>query len=375
VKIIHIITGLNDGGAEGVLYRLCKHDNLNNHLVVSIMDSGKYGPMLEAMGVTVTTLNMSPGRPSPIAFIRLLQLLLRQKPDIVQTWMYHADLFGGLTARMAGVSTVFWGIRQTTFKTGISKKSTVWIVQILAKLSWYVPSRIVVCAQQAIDVHEALGYDRRIMHFIPNGYDLESLRPDLDPTGAFKDKIKTNQTAPLIGMVGRFDAQKDHANLLDALIILYDRGINFRCVLVGTGLNSSNYEITKEILQRNLEDHVHLLGQRNDIPIIMNAIDIHVLSSESEGFPNVVCEAMACGTPCVVTDVGDAAYIVGDTGWVVPPSDPVALSIAIEEAIMELSGPYWQNRTQAARNRIQENFSIERMVNEYNRLWNLSLEQ
>lgn len=375
MKIIHIITGLNDGGAEGVLYRLCKQDRTNNHLVVSLSDSGKYGPMLEAMGVTVTTLNMSPGRPSPIAFIRLLQLLLRQKPDIVQTWMYHADLFGGLTARMAGVNTVFWGIRQTTFKTGISKKSTVWIVQILAKLSFFVPSKIIVCAQKAIYVHEALGYDRRIMHFIPNGYDMESLRPGLDPKGAFKIGPNPDLLTPLFGMVARFGPQKDHVNLFDALAILRDRGIHFRCVLVGTGMDDSNEEITKWIFQRNLEDHVHLLGQRNDIPIIMNCIDIHVLSSESEGFPNVVCEAMACGTPCVVTDVGDAAFIVGDTGWVVPPSDPVALSVAIEEALMELNGSNWQNRTQAARDRIQENFSIERMVNEYNRLWNSTIEK
>lgn len=375
MKICHLITSLEDGGAEAVLYRLCKHDHTNRHHVVSLSGLGKYGPMLEAMGVTVSALNMSSGRPSPMAFFRLVRLLIGFKPDVVQTWMYHADLLGGLAARMTNRKSVFWGIRQTTFKTGISKKSTVWIVKILAKLSWHVPSKIVVCAQKAIDVHEALGYDRRIMHFIPNGYDLANLKPGLDPKREFRASLNPDLSTPMFAMVGRFDPQKDHLNLLDALSILHDRLIDFRCVLVGSGLNSSNYEITNEILQRNLEDHVHLLGQRNDIPIIMNAIDIHVLSSESEGFPNVVCEAMACGTPCVVTDVGDAAYIVGDTGWVVPPSDPSALAAAIEAAIKELQGPNWQNRTKAARKRIQKNFSIERMVNEYNSLWNSSLEK
>lgn len=373
MNIIHIITGLKDGGAEAVLYRLCKHNTTNKHLVVSLSGSGKYGPMLEAIGVTVITLNMSSGRPSPLAFIRLVKLLISVKPDVVQTWMYHADLLGGLAARMAGIESVFWGVRHSTFETRKSKNTTIWIAKILAKLSWWIPVKIAVCAQRAIDVHEALGYDRRKMCFIPNGYDLTDFKLASDSQSEFKASLNSNLSAPLIGMVGRFDPQKDHANLLDALSILRDRALHFQCVLVGTGLDSTNEDIAKWITQRELADHVHLLGQRNDIPIIMNAIDLLILSSEyGEGFPNVVCEAMACSTPCVVTDVGDAAYIVEDTGWVVPPSDPAALAAAIEAAIMELKGPNWQNRTQAARNRIQENFSIERMVNEYNRLWNSS---
>lgn len=375
LNVIHIITGLKDGGAEAVLYRLCKHDQPNQHHVVSLSGAGKYGPMLEALGVPVTTLNMSPGWPSPLAFIRLVKLLTSVKPDAVQTWMYHADLYGGLAARMAGIKSVFWGIRHTTFETGKSKNTTIWIAKLLAKLSWWIPVKIAVCAQRAIDVHEALGYDRRKMCFIPNGYDLTDFKPTSDSQGEFKTSLNSNLLDPLIGMVGRFDPQKDHANLLDALAILRARGIHFQCVLVGTGLESTNEEIAKWIVQRELADHVQLLGQRNDIPDIMNALDLHLLSSSSEAFPNVVCEAMACGTPCVVTDVGDAAYIVGDTGWVVPPSDPAALAAAIEAAIKELKGPNWQNRTQAARKRIQENFSIERMVNEYNKFWNSTLKQ
>ena len=113
---LHIITGLNDGGAEAVLYRLCHHDQANQHHVVSLSGSGKYGPMLEALGVLVTTLNMSPGRPSPLAFIRLVRLMRREKPDVVQTWMYHGDLFGGLAARAAGIPSVVWGIRHTTLE-------------------------------------------------------------------------------------------------------------------------------------------------------------------------------------------------------------------------------------------------------------------
>lgn len=371
MKVIHIITGLNDGGAEGVLYRLCKHDQGIRHLVISLSGLGKYGPMLEAVGVPVTTMNMSPGRPSLLAFIRLVRLLRQEKPDVVQTWMYHGDLFGGLAGRAAGIRSVVWGIRRTALEIGKSKRTTIWIAKLLAKLSRWLPVRIVVCGQRAMDVHEALGYDRRKMRFIPNGYDLSVFKPGFDLQGELKASLVSNQSTPLIGMVGRFDLQKDHANLLDAIAALRDRGLMVKCVLVGRGLDSSNEEIVSWIARRGSEDSVQLLGQRTDIPQIMNALDLHVLSSAyGEGFPNVVAEAMACGTPCVVTDVGDAASIVGDTGWVVPPRDTDALAEAVAAALEALIDPRQRNeRSARARRRIEEHFSIERMVSSYSALW------
>lgn len=376
MNVFHIITGLNDGGAEAVLYRLCKHDHANHHHVVSLSGSGKYGPMIEALGVSVTTLKMSPGRASPLAFIRLIRLLRREKPDVVQTWMYHGDLFGGLAARVAGIGSVVWGIHHTTLEPGKSKKTTIWIAKLLAKLSWWLPSKVVVCAQQAMDVHEALGYDRSKMRFNPNGYDLADFHPGLDPKGELRANLVSDQPVPLIGMVGRFNPQKDHNNLLDALVILRDRLVSFRCVLVGTGLDLSNPQIVEWMAQRGLTDHVQLLGRRNDIPHIMNALDLHVLPSAGEAFPNVVAEAMACGTPCVVTDVGDAAYIVGNTGWVVPPRDASALAEAIEAAIEEMRDVEKASvRSLHARQRIEENFSIERMVAAYSECWNEVLDK
>jgi glycosyltransferase involved in cell wall biosynthesis len=371
MRVCHVITGLKDGGAEAVLYRLCKHDQVNQHKVISLSGFGKYGPMLVALGVSVTTLNMSSGRPNLWAFIRLISLLRHEKPEVVQTWMYHGDLFGGVAARLAGIRSVVWGIRHTTLEFGKSKKMTIWIAKILAKLSWWLPAKIVVCAKRAIDIHEALGYDRDKMLFIPNGYDLTDFQPGLDPNDELRTSLVSDLSIPLIGMVGRFDPQKDHANLLDALAILRNRGLVFQCVLVGSGLRSSNPQIMRWITQRGLTDYVQLLGQRNDIPNIMNALDLHVLSSSAEGFPNVVAESMACGTPCVVTDVGDAAYIVGDAGWVVQPLDAKALAEAIAANLpivmdCEQSG-YHSSR---AKNRIKEHFSIELMVSRYSAVWN-----
>jgi glycosyltransferase involved in cell wall biosynthesis len=371
LSVIHIITGLNDGGAEAVLYRLCRHNLENRHSVISLTSKGKYGSMLEAVGVRVIALNMSPGRPSPIAFIRLVKLLRKANPDVVQTWMYHGDLFGGLAARVAGIRSVFWGIRHTNLESGKSKKTTILIAKVLAKLSWWLPIKIVVCAQRAMQTHESMGYDRRKMRFIPNGYDLEDFKPGLDPQGKLNASLVPEAHIPLIGTVGRFDLQKDHCNLIEALAILRDRIPKFRCVLVGTGLDSSNAQVLELIAQRDLASYVELLGRRNDIPNIMNALDLHVLPSASEAFPNVVAEAMACGTPCVVTDVGDAAYIVGDTGWVVPPRDPMKLAEAIAAAVQQkFSDPAgWRRRCQASRDRIKNNFDIQTMVKKYQEVW------
>lgn len=377
VRCFHVITGLNDGGAEAALYRLCKHDQSNQHEVVSLSGDGKYGPMLRELGVPVTTLNISSGWQLALALLNLVKLLRRAKPDVVQTWMYHSDLLGGLAARVAGNRAVVWGVRQTTFESGNSKQTTIWIRKLLAKLSWWLPAEIVVCAQRAMDVHRDIGYDLRKMRFIPNGYSLVDFHPALSGRKKFRTGINAIQSIPLIGMVGRFDAQKDHVNLLDALRILRDRGVQFHCILVGTGMDRYNQQIVEWISQRGLTDRVQLLGQRNDIPEIMNALDLHVLSSAyGEAFPNVVGEAMACGTPCVVTDVGDAAFIVGDTGWVVPPRDAHALAEALVSALYALDDPVrYKNRSRLARRRIEEHFSIERMVDAYSECWSSVVER
>ena len=242
-------------------------------------------------------------------------------------------------------------------------------MKMLAKLSWFVPRRIVVCAQSAIKTHVAVGYSQVKMHFIPNGYDLTEFQPmQLAPDQEF---ILTHKEPglPLIGCVGRLDPQKDHLNLFKALAILRKKHIRFICILVGGGLEESNLAFVELINKFELFDCVRLIGQRNDIPLIMNSLDLHILPSSAEAFPNVVCEAMACGTPCIVTDVGDASYIVGDTGWIVPAQDSSALACAIEEALIEIQGSKWGERCLCARESIKTYFSIDHMIDCYNEVW------
>ena len=158
---------------------------------------------------------------------------------------------------------------------------------------------------------------------------------------------------------------------MQALTILKNKGLVFRVLLIGPDIDVHNTELMSWIRQNHLQDNLLLLSQRTDIPALMNALDVHILSSLSEAFPNVLAEAMACGTLCVTTDVGDARLIVGDTGWVVPPRNAEALADAIEQALLEKQNNLeaWQQRKQASRARIEENFSVEKMVENYHEVW------
>ncbi|MBL5976844.1 glycosyltransferase [Comamonas sp. NyZ500] len=374
--IIHIITGLGDGGAEAVLYRLSTSDKENCHKVISLMNGGKYGVLLKEAGVEVECLNMPAGSLTP-GGLKLLWQLLRNEKKVhagtdmaVQTWMYHGDLVGGLVARTSGIKNIVWGIHHSILEKGKTKASTRWIAKINAMLSHWIPEVIVCCAEKSRLIHEEIGFSSRKMKVIPNGYDLQKFSPN--PAGAklLRQEWGIPENMPLLGMVSRFDPQKDHDNLIKALALLRSQGLEFRCVLVGSGMDAANQEITSKLLLNGLQEHVHLLGQRSDIPAVMSALDLHVLSSSAEAFPNVIAEAMACETPCVTTDVGDAALMVGDTGWVVPPGNPQALAAGIQDAVSAMAqAEAWLLRQAAARAHVSNSFGLDRMLASYRDAW------
>lgn len=370
-KTVHIITGLNDGGAEGVLFRLCLSVKKTEHVVVSLMNKGKYGPLLEDANVKVLCLGMSPGKPSLKQFSQLVSIIRTEKPDAVQTWMYHADLLGGLAAKFAGVKKVFWGVRHSTLEKGKAKKSTIAIAKLCALLSRFVPEQIVCCAEKALFVHQNIGYAARKLIVIPNGYDLSKFMVDEQPGSRLRASLGVSPETFLLGKVGRYDPFKDHDNLLSALNELQLFGVDFKCLLVGRGLTTENPELMARITELGLIDNIILAGQRTDIPAVMNALDLHVLSSSSEGFPNVLAEAMACGTPAISTDVGDAGEIVGDPALLCPPRNPKALSelmLAMHSEWLERPDAWAERRIRCVEH-IKNNFSIERMVAAYEKCW------
>ena len=369
MKVVHIITGLGDGGAEHALFKICKYDILNKHSVISLKGPGKYFSLLKKNGIKVYCLNLRFF--SIHKLILLIKLLRSLKPDIVQTWLVHADFLGSIAARIAGIKNIVWNVRYSNIEIGKAKLTTILIIRILSMLSYLIPKFIITVSKKAKKIYEIVGYNKKIFKFIPNGYDLTILKINKLQKINFKKKIKIKKQIPLIGNVARYDPQKDHLNLLNALSLIQSKKINFFCVLVGSNMDQNNIELISEIKKLKLSNHVKLLGQKDNISEVMNGLDVHVLSSSyGEGFPNVVAESMACGTPCIVTDVGDSAFIVDKTGWVVPPKNSIKLSKAIEKALYEKSTVKWNKRCNKARLRVKENFSIGKMIKLYNKVWN-----
>lgn len=375
MKIIHVITGLDDGGAEAVLYRLCVSDKENTHIVVSLQDEGKYGKMLADSGIIVHCLNIPKGTITFKGFSYLLHILRECQPDVVQTWMYHADLIGGVVSRFGGIRNIVWGLHHTTLELGSTKMTTMLVVGFNALLSRWIPSRIVSCSNQGVLFHKRIGYPESKFRVVYNGHNLSEFTIDPEKGVSVRKVLDIPVDVPLLGMIARYDPQKDHRNLLQSILFLKEKKVKFKCLLIGAGMTEENVELYSLIEQGDLNEHVMLLGPRNDIPAIMNALDLHILSSYGEALPNVLCEAMACGTPCVTTDVGDSKIIVDQTGWVVPPKNPESLAQAIVSGLKEKQRhPYkWQQRSAAARNRILEHFNMTKMIHEYMAVWSESV--
>lgn len=362
--VLHVITDLGDGGAEGVLYRLVTHHKAYRHSVISLSGRGKYGPLLEGAGIAVDALDLSPSLPSPVKLARLVNLIRKAKPQVVQTWMYHGDLFGGLAARMAG-KRVVWGIR-SIMRENVKFRTSV-VVRLNAALSWVVPDLIVSCSEKGAAMHAASGYSAASMTIVPNGYDLSAFRPKPGSRGRIRAEFSISDEAPLFGCVARHDPDKDHPTLLAGFARVAVALPKARLVLVGTGMSPDNTAITSLVDQLGLTGRVLLAGRRSDIPDVMNALDVHVLASTAEAFPNVLNEAMACGTPCVATDVGDCALIIGETGEICQPSDPESLAGAMVRMIRRRAAE--PALGEACRARITERFSLPVMVAGYSKAW------
>ena len=368
-RVLHIISGLGQGGAETVLYRLVTASSPQTcHIVVSMSDAGVFGERLQQANIPVYCLNMK-GLGFLTGWLALRRLLKKTQPDVVQTWMYHADLLGGLAARSVGIKQVAWGIRNSGENLHHSSVKARLVAFLSAKLSGRIPDRIVACAENAARRHKQWGYNAAKMTVIPNGYDLSQWQPQPDQAALFRAQLGLAPDTALLVTVGRWNPLKDHPNLLSALARLKRADAQWFCALVGDGMEPSNLELMRLITQHGLEDRIALLGRRDDIPIIMSAADIHVLSSKAEGFPNVVCEAMVSRALCVVTDVGDAARIVGEEGIVVAPRNAQALATGIEKALAVLTSPDLEHRLDKAAERVAKRYSLETMVQNYEQLW------
>jgi len=370
---MHIISDLSINGAQKALYNLLiggLADNFNN-IIVCLLNKGLYGFLIQNLNIPVEEIRIKKSMLKLQNLIQFQSIIKKYQPDLIQGWMYHGNLAANIAGYIIRKSKpiVVWNVRHSLYSLTNEKFLTKLIIKISKWFSYKVDT-IIYNSQVSRRQHESFGFSKKFSLIIPNGFDTNIFRPDLNQKKIMRKQLGIPEKALVVGHVARFHPMKDHFNFLKAAVKVIQ---NFNrnkvyFLLIGRGVTIQNPVFSKNI-PNELINRFYLMGERDDIPKLMQTMDIFCLSSKwGEGFPNVVGEAMASGIPCVVTDVGDCAYIVGDTGIIVPPSNSEALA----QGLLKMLNKSEEERKalgKAARIRIKNYFSLEKVVKTYEKLY------
>lgn len=372
VRVVHLTSGLGVGGAESMLYKILRQQDGSKiqSIVISLSDFGEFGKKIDALGIRVIALNCRPGRLPRISEIQRLRTALKSiSPHVIQGWMYHGNCAAFMVSKiMRTDALVMWNIRQTLQSIDDEKLLTRWVIRLCGYLSYGV-RRIIFNSEVSVGQHQKLGYRAERSIVIRNGFDVREFEVPKYKVANLREKLGVTRGKIVIGSVARYHPKKGHCNLLEAAKHVARTRKEVLFILVGTDVNNSNKELREMIRESDLEAYTLLLGCRSDVPDLMNCFDIFVSASGwGEGFPNVVGEAMSAGIPCVVTDVGESARVVGDNGLVVEPDSPEQLA----KEILRLSAFSAEQREKIGRKlrqRIKEEYSIAKIAKEYESLY------
>lgn len=368
MHICHLITGLGVGGTPVMLSKLVQAlDGRTRFTVIGMTGDEGCAPAIRSLGIPVHTLGIHRGRPNPRALWKLCSLLRNDRPDVLQTWLYHADLMGLLAARTAVRCPVVWNVRHATLTPGLDSRSTILAAKASARISRRGPSAIVVNSCTGLDVHVAAGYDASKMRLIPNGFDLSRFRPSEPARAKLRQELRLEPSVPLIGLMARFSTLKGQPTFIDAMSRVHASS-TAQFVLCGTDITAANTALGRLVEATGCPERFHLLGERHDIAEVQAGLDIAVSASTSEAFSNSIGEALACGVPVVTTDVGDSAMLVGDAGRAVPVGDSSAMAAACLD-ILALTDGDRLRLSGRARERMQQNYEIGVIADRYLELW------
>lgn len=363
--IAEIITGLNVGGAEVMLYNYLKHINREKYepKVISLID-GIMSERIQSLGIETISLNMRQGTVNIKNVKKLHDELKRIKPNLIHSWMYHANILSFLCNYRR--VPIIWSIHGSLYNNDRAKLLTKLVIRMGAYLSKY-PAAIHYVSKTSAIQHEKYGYKKTKTVLIPNGFDTDLFKPCDESKHKLCSELCIDDGLILIGLVTRNHPVKDHGNFLSAAALLIKQYPQVRFLIIGPGIQ--NKTLDKKIKELQLTNYVLILGQRVDMPYVVSALDIACSSSYSEAFPMTIGEAMSCGVPCVVTDVGDSALLVGDAGFAVPARNSFALAAALHKMIL-LKSDGRKRLGQVARARIQHFYSILEVANRYENLYN-----
>ena len=331
LRVAHLITDLEIGGAEKMLTRLVRTIDRSqmDHLVISMTRPGPLGDALARDGYDVRSLGMHPGRVDLGAVRRLRHLLRDWRADLLETWLYHADLLGAVATLGRGAPPLMWNLRASVMDMTRYRRVSGWTRALCARLS-RLPVIVAANSEAGVREHAALGYRPKAWRVLPNGVNTDEYAPDAAARAGLRAELAIDAGSLVVGVAARVDPMKGHDLLTDVLASWLPAAPDVTVVVAGAGVSWEAADYAR--LARRWPAAVarmRLLGPRDDMPAVWNACDVACAPSHGEGFPNSVVEAMATSLPVVVTDVGDSARLVDDPALVVPPRDAAALQRAL----------------------------------------------
>ncbi|WP_019503965.1 glycosyltransferase [Pleurocapsa sp. PCC 7319] len=361
IKVLFLITALRTGGAEMMLYKLLSKIDRSKFspTVISMIEGGVFVDRIQALNIPIYFLGMQQGIPNPQALVRLNKLLNKIQPDLIQGWMYHANLIAHLANVLSRSKVpVFWSIHHSVDSLWAEKITVATTIKLTAILSHQI-DQVIFSAEKSQRQHLKLGYRSNNAMTISDNFDISKYKPASEPQENLRHSLNLPESSILIGSIARYHPMKDHACLIEAAAKIVDDYPEVHFILVGPNVDDKNTVLTEQIQKLGIVDRIHLLGERQDIPTLMTSLDIFTSSSAyGESFPNVLGEAMSCQIPCVTTDIGDSQTIVGDTGVVIPPKDPEALAEAWRKLIF-MGIDERQNLGKKARKRVEIHFDLD----------------
>lgn len=371
MRILHVITSLEVGGAEQMLVRLLSVGGLAGakQAVVALLPGGALGEAARADADCVWELDLLSVGGFARGLSRVARIARDWKPDIVQGWLYQGNLAGLVAARAAGNRCgLVWSMHQTFYP--MQKTHWLgWLSLQCCRMFSRLPDRTIYVSEVSLSQHRQRGFPDARAVLIPNGFDLEKFAPDPAVRQAVRDRLGLTEHQVAIAMVARFHPMKDHRGLLVAARAVADRCPQARFVLIGNGLDRTNTRLNEWMKELGLEDVVCLLGLRDDVPSLLKGMDFLVSpSAYGEAFSLAIGEGMASGLVPVVTDVGDSSALAGDCGFVVPPMQPKRLAEALIMAT-EMGVNERANLARAARDRIARRYSLDSVAASYRNLY------
>lgn len=363
LRVLHLITSLDRGGAQSMLAKLVAHMDRRRFTstVVSLVAGGGHAAELAAAGFTVHALDVPLSRPTLGGWRRLQRIIAAERPQLLQSWLYHADLLGLVAAIRHPGMRLAWNLRGSNVNLRRSGLHVRAVRRMLALASRF-PDAVLVNSAAGQRFHAGLGYRPKRWELVPNGFDAAVFHPDAAARARWRGEFGLGEDRLLFGMVARVHPMKDHANFFAAAERIAAARPDVSFLLVGA---DTEHLAPPEALR----GRIHALGERAAVADLLPALDLMLLSSRwGEGFPNVIGEAMACAVPCVATDVGESAAVIGETGLIVPPQDPAALAAAALR-LAEGGREALDRRGALALRRIEQHYSIAAIARRYGEIY------